>query len=399
MLNSMEAVQIPESTMGNLDEMFGNTPVDKMIRSIDAQVKSDTSKTLAEDHSHAAVLGRSLDDDIEQAARMREAAQGPGEADVGEGNDAMEASESRATDKAMALKALREAQDAFTHVQSSAKSSNQPPVRQPPVRKAAPQPPPVMKTGAMDSDSEDPIDEMKSLIDAQEQDATKMNTQAPPEDPLDKAIDQISVVRAQERAKLHQKKLAKAKKLEDERSKASTLVLLQELEDEGESLDAPGDPGETMPPNKSAPPGPPNPPVKEVTKDVPQKQALGRSTKAVATSGLDAALSQEKSTEAPSKTGPADAAPPPPDKDFSQEEIKHEMEAIGAYPVSKEDAISEYVSKMVPWHQRPDPPNKSVKGPPAAEQKIDTAPAATAPAATAPAAANATNSTGNASSF
>merc|ERR1712070_845352 len=133
---------------------------------------------------------------------------------------------------------------------------------------------------------------------------------------------------------------------------------------------APGDPGETIPASKTAP-GPPNPPVKEVEKMVPAAVPMGRSTPEAPSggAGLDAALSTEKAAEKVKEanepsTGPEEAAPPTKDSEFSQKEIDSERKHIEAYPVSKDEAIAESVSKMVPWKDRIDPKKDVSKGPP-----------------------------------
>lgn len=362
-----------------IDDLLGTSPVDKMISSIDEQVKSDTEHELI---GHTAVLGRSLDDDIEKAAELRNGEEHHG--DIGEGNDATASAHAQTATQASVLKALHDAQKALDVARTSSKAVHDA-VSSDVVHESIGEPvatgsttggkaPQVVKdakkkpsTDSMErateqlvnagdsNDGADPIDEMKSVIDAQVHAATVANTAPDPEDPLDKAISRIPAMRARERKKEHRR---------EEETDVLSMIQIEQT--------APGDPGETLPPGKNAPPGPPNPGVKEVTKEVPGKLPLGRSTAEAppAGAGLDAALSNNKG--APSVTGPADAPTPAADKDFSKEEIDDEMKAIDGYPIGKDEAIKEYVKQMVPWHQRPDAPGKVSKGPVVAEKKVNT---------------------------
>merc|ERR1719247_2646566 len=126
---------------------------------------------------------------------------------------------------------------------------------------------------------------------------------------------------------------------------------------------------------------------------VPAAVPMGRSTPEVKGS-LDAALSTEKAAEKAKEanepaTGPSEAAPPPPDSMFSQKEIESERKHIEAYPVPKDEAIAEAVSKLVPWNDRIDPKKDVSKGPPASKKKVDVAGSAAANTTE----ANATNAT------
>lgn len=363
-----------------IDDLLGTSPMDKMISSIDEQVKSDTEHELS---GHMAVLGRSLDDDIEKAAELRNGEEHYG--DIGEGNDATASAHAQTATQAAVLKALHDAQKALDVARMSSKAVHDA-VSSDDVHKSVGEPvatgsttggkapqakfvKDAKKTPSADSmerateqlmnagdsnDGADPIDEMKSVIDAQVHAATVANTAPDPADPLDKAISRIPAMRARERKKAHRR----------EETDALSMIQIEQT--------APGDPGETLPPGKNAPPGPPNPAVKEVTKEVPGRLSLGRSTAEApaAGAGLDAALSNNKG--AASVTGPADAPTPAADKDFSKHEIDDEMKAIDGYPIGKDEAIKEYVKQMVPWHQRPDAPGKVSKGPVVAEKEVNT---------------------------
>lgn len=142
------------------------------------------------------------------------------------------------------------------------------------------------------------------------------------------------------------------------------LVLIQE--DEA----APGDPGETLPSSKNAPPGPPNQKVKEVQKNIPDAVPLARSSAEAPAPGaaLDTALASAKG---PADSSPTDAAPPPPDSKFSQQEVDDEMSAIDNYPIGRDEAINEYVKQMVPWHNRPASPDDKERGPTVPSQQMD----------------------------
>lgn len=416
MMNSGETVELQEQGSDmRLEDLLETSPVSKMIRDINEQVESDTRKQLHSQHS--AILGRSLDDDIEQAAELRER----NSEDIGESDDAGEALQE--TSKVAALRALQEAQQAVNKIHKSSMDvqTSDPSKGASTLPKHSPGPSNLAQTKASRrkskddvedddfDDDKDPVNEMKASIDAEVQQATNLNTEDGPEDPLDKAIDQISVVRAHETRKAELKNFANAKLAEEKHKEMHsaneklakekhhemhaattggvphhTEILLQEFET------APGDPGETMPPSKSAPPGPPNPPVKEVQEEVPNRQALGRSTGVAPPAGdaLDSALASEKGP--PSTTGPASPPPPTPDPEFSQEEMDNEMDAIGAYPIGKNEAINEYVSKMTPWHLRPEDPSKPAKGPVVADKAVNTT-KAPPPPPPAPPATNATN--------
>jgi len=362
-LNSLEAVTPPDKTV-HLDDLLHTNPVDEMIRQIDSKVESDTEAVM---HRHHAVLGLSLDDDIEKAAELRERGTVDSHQDIGEGNEITQGSTSRSqAARAAAMRALKTAQASLNKAQgmnSNAPTAAIEKLSNTKVADAKGTP----KTGTPEFDGyqpEDPVDEMKSLIDSQVKSAERMATEQPPEDPLDKAIDQIKVVRAREKVKAQvRSNLANAKYLANIERNAETFLQ--------ESESAPGDPGQTLPQSKVAPPGPPNAPVKEVEEQAPAKLALGRSTVVAPPpgAGLDTAL---RSQSAPLET--EKPVPPAIGKDFSMAEIDEEVKSIDAYPISRDEAINEAVGKLVPWHQRPDPPNKKAKGPGIPETEVKTTP-------------------------
>jgi len=416
-MGTVDAVAYQRDHTADLDDLLGSTPMDKMIDEINTQVEkdADTARQGADINSQVP-LTRTLDADIDRITTV----QGHRHRELGEGNDVSEGDAA----KAAALQALHEAQSAFDKSQPTLRpqapakpmkapsndelkhevmaARQQPP--QPPQRtsggKGGKGEPSVTKTSVDDNSDDilntDPVDEMDSLISSEVHDSMLRNTAPRAEDPLDMAIDRIAAVRKQEKAKSDVKaKLAEAQRAMNRarESTASAVELLEEAEF------APGDPGETIPASKKAP-GPPNAPVKEVEKMMPEAVPMSRSTPEVPSGAgaLAAALETEKASEKAKEasepsTGPSMPPPPAPDSMFSQDEIAAERKHIEAYPVPKNEAIAEAVSKLTPWADRIDTAKKVMKGP-AAVKANGTHATATATNTTATN-ATATNTTGN----
>merc|ERR1711871_85038 len=333
-------------------------PISEMIQSINTKIEADARAARTSVDSPTG-MGQSLDAAIEKASMARRGQaesnrRHPTPGDIGEGDDVMDRSASAARNKADAMQDLKDAQAALTKIGGNHWKESA-----------------TVKTAddGQDGGTLDPVDEMESSISAQVKTAMQRSMEPQSESTLDKAIDHIAIVRARMTARAHiESTLAAAKhsmELAESQDEDSSSILLQVSEM------APGDPGETMPPSKNAPPGPPNPKVKDVKKDVAVAVPLGRTTPNAPQdkAGLTAALGAEKASEPASRTGSGEPSPPSPDKDFSQQEIDAELKRIEQYGINRDEAISEYVKKMVPWHMRPDPPNKIAKGPTVSEKK------------------------------
>lgn len=352
-----EGVGVSRQT-ADLDDMLGTSPMSEMVKSIDERVRSEEQQAEKSIDAEMEVpMSSQVDADIEKAAELREH-----RGDIGEGNEL--GLSSRASVKAKILQTLKEAGAALSKARGvpDGKVHSRAPngkIRKTP--KAAHMPKkvaPVAVHPTLEQAQEDPIDAMKSAISAEIHQTTLLNTAPRAEDPLDQAIDRISSVRAQAKAKRGVQAKTQSTKPE------SAVMLLEEFESVVPGAGVTGETGQTIPPSSNAPPGPPNPPVKEATAVVPDAVPLSRQSPDAPSDGvsLDAALASEKG--APSTTGPADA-PPPKDGKFAQSEIDKEMKAIDAYPISRDEAINEAVKNLVPWHKRPDAPKKpKQKGPP-----------------------------------
>lgn len=354
----------------DLDDMLGTSPMSEMVRSIDERVRSEERQAEKSiDEQMQVPMSRQVDADIEKAAEFREHHHDM----LGEGNEL--GLSSRAAVKAKILRTLKEAGAALSKAQGGqvpdGKVDGKVPYGKAPdgkvpdgkIHKEEIKTPKVAKLASVaapptveDTAAEDPIDAMKSAISAEVHQSTLLNTAPSAEDPLDQVIDRIGRVRAQAKAKRSEQQAEQQAKPE------SAVTLLEESETVAPGVT--GDTGQTIPPSNEAPPGPPNPTVKEPKASTPDALPLSRQSASAPTGGasLDAALTSEKG--AASTTGAADA-PPPADDKFAQSEIDKEMKAIDAYPIDRDEAINEAVKNLVPWHKRPDAPKKPVeKGPP-----------------------------------
>merc|ERR1712072_186367 len=177
---------------------------------------------------------------------------------------------------------------------------------------------------------------------------------AAPEDPLDQAIDQISVVRHKEHQKvLVAKQLAEAKRSmdlaeSDDEEPAEDESFLEE-EEEGTPATPPG-------PNANGKPaavttGPPpkkQAPVVHNKKKIPKSEPLAPETPKADTSNLDGALMSVKpnATIDTKQSKPLDVT-----GSFSKADVDKEISAIEGH-MSHGEATAEGEKKIVPWHLR-----------------------------------------------
>jgi len=312
---------------------LGTSPAQEMVKSIEAQVEHESreEEKALDSTPTDTLLGVNLQS----------------KGDIGEGNDMVLESRSHAAAKDAALTALKEAQDAQDTL--NVKKSMPVPAKNnipAPAKNSMPAKKSMPRAHATDITSEnpDPVDEMKSVIRAEIHDGEF--TAAPsPEDPLDRAIDQITVVRNRE--KMHDLPGSVEMLSEEEEIPVKTNKDDKTKTDDGCPPAKVGPDG--MPESERAPDGPPNPPVVDVEPDVFQRIPLAsKAPKAPAdAAALDSALQQ---MGAPTKTHEASSADG--NSTDSKTKVDEEIKQIKGHPISDEEAINEAVSKLVPWEHR-----------------------------------------------
>jgi len=203
------------------------------------------------------------------------------------------------------------------------------------------------------------ISDMKTLVSASvKAEMAKANVVAT-EDPLDKEIDQISVVRAREKAK---------DQVKQQLAQAAESMDLAESNDETPKHQPPTmswiqlGMGSGMPAAKPPPPSPPNVPVADVKKDIPAKKALARATPKAPAGGaaMDSALKAAKPAKSPISTK---KLPPKPDPNFSQADIDSAVKKISEFPMTDKDATKEGEKNQKSWDDKKKPKSRKATGP------------------------------------
>lgn len=331
-LNTPEAVPVP-SEAAELVEL-GESPISAMVEAINHQVSSAESRARHRIDTAMRVLpmNHEIDATINKLAKLRGIGnqQESSHHDVGEGVSAVQAAMAKAKAKAKVMRALHKAQESLAKAQKT----------------------PSHKQGQHRIADDANIEELKDLVSTSIKRDMAQAHVARPEDPLDAAIDQISVVRAREKTKA---------KVQHQLAQASESMDLAEANDEPHKnmlLQLGG--GSGMPAVPPAPPSPPNAPVAEVKKDIPASKPLARSTpKAPAGgSGLDSALNSGKG-----KDNSSEPVPPKKDPNISQSEMDKAIKKIAEFPMSNKEATKEGEKQTKAWDDRKKPKSRKVAGP------------------------------------
>lgn len=358
----------PENSVVLVDD----SPVNAMIHAINHQVEASQRRTQKRiDKASRMQRSRSDEDQaIHKLALLRGMGKKPAavepSGDVGEGLSAVEAAMAeeqaeakRAKVKAKVMKALRKAQASMSQAQGAQEQhkvgdilSGQP---------------------MYSKHSDNPISDMKRLV-AKTVAAGMTKAQvAAPEDPLDAAIDKITIVRNREKTKDNvRKQLAQAQhsmdlaESNDEVKGSSVDSYLQVLA--GTFARSTPGAGSGMPAAAPAPPGPKNKPVAEVNKETPPSKPLARSTPQAPSggSGLSSALSAAKGTKSSVSTK---KVPEKADPKFSKEELEKAARKIQEYAMSDKDATKEGEKQNKPWDEKKKTKSRKVSGP--AMPKVD----------------------------
>lgn len=344
-LNAPEAVPVPQQA-NELVEL-GESPASAMIAAINAQVHAaqKTAEKQVDSTMGLHPVHREIDDTIHKLAVLRGMGkkQETSHSDMGEGAgaSAVEAAMAKAAAKAKVMRALRKARASLAKAQRGGKKAT----------KAA------THVGHFRDAS---ISDMKTLVSASvKAEMAKANVVAT-EDPLDKEIDQISVVRAREKAK---------DQVKQQLAQAAESMDLAESNDETPKHQPPTmswiqlGMGSGMPAAKPPPPSPPNVPVADVKKDIPAKKALARATPKAPAGGaaMDSALKAAKPAKSPIST--KKLPPKPGDPNFSQADIDSAVKKISEFPMTDKDATKEGEKNQKSWDDKKKPKSRKATGP------------------------------------
>jgi len=333
-LNS-NAIPLPAEEMELSLAQVDVSPVRSMVDFINSRIDDEehVARQTIDKQVGVKSLSEHLDEDIDKVGALHGVANS---ADVGEGmsveamekEEAKEAAKAAARAKVMAqMKKAKEAMHAATVTMSGD------------------------STEALGEDAQtDSLDTMKLAIKKIEQD--DMASVQKVQSPLDSAIDQIAVVRKKEKVKAEVKKeLLLAKRNEDlAEARGGNTVLLQ--------VDT-----ETKPLAERAP-GPPNPPIAEVKKEVPRSKPMSGGASAPADEvSLTAALAAAKPNSTISRAPLPDPALAN-DPDFSPDELKKEAEKVASYPITNDEVMKMAKAMRVPWNSKDKPKPEYENGPP-----------------------------------